>query len=161
MNGTRAFALALLFCSAGMAAAQPSMPPPDQRPLERIERLRKVRLIEMLDMKEDQSVRFFARMNDHDKVRRELKAQKAEVLDRLERLVRNHADSLEFEKEYPRVRDIDAKLAQENWSFFDSLKDILTPEQRGKYLLFDRHFEGELREAMRQAVRMRHRTDEQ
>jgi Spy/CpxP family protein refolding chaperone len=161
MNATRTFAFAILLCCAGMAAAQPSMPPPDQRPIERIERLRKVRLIEMLDLKEDQSVRFFARMNEHDKTRRDLKAQKGEVLDRIERLVRNHADSQEFEKEYPQVRAIDAKLAEENWNFFDSLKDILTPEQRGKFLLFERHFELELREAMREAVRARHRGDQQ
>ncbi len=159
MNPLRVIAVALFLCCAGMAAAQPTMPPPDQRPLERIERLRKVRLIEMLDLKEDQSVRFFARMNDHDKARRELRRQKGEVLDRIERLVRNHADDSEFEKEYPEVRAIDAKLAEENWNFFDSLKDILTPEQRGKYLLFERHFEVELREAMREAMRMRHGAD--
>jgi Spy/CpxP family protein refolding chaperone len=159
MNLSRTIAIALLLCCTELAAGQPSMPSPDQRPMERIERLRKVRLIEMLDMKEDQSIRFFARMNDHEKVRRELKRQKVEVLDRIERLVRNHADDAEFEKEYPGVRAIDAKLAEENWNFFDSLKDILTPEQRGKYLLFERHFEVELREAMREAVRMRHRGD--
>ncbi len=159
MKITRFIAVALFLCCTGLAAAQPSMPPPDQRPLERIERLRKVRLIEMLDLKEDQSVRFFARMNDHEKVRRDLKRQKGEVLDRIERLVRNHADDQEFEKEYPEVRTIDNKVAEENWNFFDSLKDILTPEQRGKYLLFERHFEVELREAMREAVRMRHRGD--
>lgn len=156
---TRFALLALFLCCAGVAAAQPSMPPPDQRPLERIERLKKVRLIEMLDLKEDQSVRFFSRMNEHDKIRRDLKRQKGEVLDRIERLVRNHADDQEFEKEYPEVRAVDAKLAEENWNFFESLKDILTPEQRGKYLLFERHFEVELREAMREAVRMRHRGD--
>jgi Spy/CpxP family protein refolding chaperone len=160
MNATRTLALALLLCCAGLVIAQPAMPSPDQRPLERIERLRKVRLIEMLDLKEDQSVRFFARMNEHDKARRELKHHKGDVLDRIERLVRNHADDQEFEKEYPEVRAIDAKLAEENWKFFDSMKDILTPEQRGKFLLFERHFEVELREAMREAVRMRHRDDE-
>lgn len=159
MNLTRSSLLAVLLSCAGLAFAQPAMPPPDQRPLERIERLRKVRLIEMLDLKEDQSVRFFARMNDHDKVRRDLKRQKAEVLDRIERLVRNHANDQEFEKEYPEVRAIEGKLVEENWNFFDSLKDILTPEQRGKYLLFERHFEVELREAMREAVRQRHRGD--
>jgi len=80
MNQTRFSAIVLLTFCAGLAVAQPSMPPPDQRPMERIERLRKVRLIEMLDLKEDQSVRFFARMNEHDKVRKELKRQKGEVL---------------------------------------------------------------------------------
>jgi Spy/CpxP family protein refolding chaperone len=159
MISLRIAALALFFGCVSVAAAQPAMPPLDQRPMERIERLKKVRLIEMLDLKEDQSVRLFARMNEHDKARRELKRQKGEVLDRIERLVRNHAEDPEFDKEYPAVRSIDAKLVEENWNFFESLKDILTPEQRGKFLLFERHFEVELREAMREAVRQRHRED--
>jgi hypothetical protein len=161
MNPTRFSAIALLFFFAGLVVAQPTMPPPSQRPLERIERLRKVRLIEMLDLKEDQSVRFFPRMNEHEKARRDLKSQKGEVLDRIERLVRNHAEDQEFEKEYSAVRSVDARLAEENWNFFDGLKDILTPEQRGKFLLFERHFEVELREAMREAVRQRHHEDAQ
>ncbi len=160
MNATRILATVFFLFCAGFAAAQTTMPPPNQRPMERIERLKKVRLIEMLDLKEDQSVRFFARMNEHDKARGELKRQKGEVLDRIERLARNHADDKEFEKEYPQVRAIDAKLAEANWVFFDSLKDILTPEQRGKFLLFERRFEVELREAMREAVRQRHRPGE-
>lgn len=157
MKPTHVFAVILVLGSASLVPAQPSMPPTEQRPMERIERLKKVRLIEMLDLQEDQSVRFFARQNDHEKVRRGLKRQKGEILDRIERLVRNHAGEQEFEKEYAEVRDIDAKLAEENWNFFVGLKDILTPEQRGKYLLFERHFEVELRDAMREAVRNRRR----
>ena len=40
------------------------------------------------------------------------------------------------------------------------LHAILTPEQRGKLLLFERRFEKELRDAMREFQRRRHRSEE-
>src|SRR5436309_2187606 len=82
------------------ALAQPFQPD-DRRPFERIQHFKKVRLIEILDMKEEQSVRFFARLNDHESTKRELIKDKIDILDKIERLVRNHADEKEFEKLFP------------------------------------------------------------
>ena len=129
----------------------------DKRPHERIEQLRKIRLIEMLDLKEEQSVRFFARLNEHEGARRELMEEKMEALDRIERLVRNRADEEEFEKVFPEVATVNERIFEREVNFFNSLGDILSVEQRGKYLLFERHFEKELREAMREIQRRRHR----
>jgi hypothetical protein len=149
---------AVLLVSLG--AAQPFQHD-DRKPLERIEHFKKVRLIEILDMKEEQSVRFFSRMNEHDNVKRALMKEKMDILDRIERLVRNHADAAEFEKLFPEVAAANARIAQEDVKFFNGLVDILTAEQRGKFLLFERHFERELREAMRDIQRRRMRMDRQ
>jgi hypothetical protein len=135
--------------------------PDDRRPFERIEHFRKVRLIEILDMKEEQSVRFFARLNEHENTKRDLIKEKMDILDRIDRLVRNHAEDKEFAKEFADVAAVNAKIFQEDGRFFDSLSDILTAEQRGKYLLFERHFERELREAMRDVQRRRMRMGDQ
>jgi hypothetical protein len=140
------------------AVAQPFQPD-DQKPFERIEHFKKVRLIEILDMKEEQSVRFFARLNEHENLKRELMKEKMDVLDKIERLVRNHADEREFEKLFPEVESANAKIVQEDGKFFNSLSDILSAEQRGKFLLFERHFERELREAMKDVQRRRMRMD--
>lgn len=129
-------------------------------PFERIERFKKVRLIEMLDMKEEQSVRFLARLNEHENVKRELVKSKMELLDKIERLVRNNADKKEFEKLFPDVTAANRKILDEDEKFFAGLSDILTTEQRGKYLLFERHFEQELREAMKEVQKRRHRMGE-
>jgi hypothetical protein len=140
------------------AVAQPFQPD-DQKPFERIEHFKKVRLIEILDMKEEQSVRFFARLNEHENLKRELMKEKMDVLDKIERLVRNHADEREFEKLFPEVESANAKIVQEDGKFFNSLSDILSAEQRGKFLLFERHFERELREAMKDVQRRRMRME--
>ena len=157
-NCLRTFLLgALLY---GVAAfSQPPQDRPDHGPWERIEQLKKVRLIEMLDLTEEQSVRFFARMNEHDKVKKELIRQKGDLFDKIEQLVRNHAGPKEFEQVFPDVLNVDAKLAEENRKFFESLGDVLTADQRGKYLLFERHFDRELREAMRETLQRRHGMD--
>jgi hypothetical protein len=118
-------------------------------------------LIEILEMKEDQSVRFFARMSEHDRQRRELMRAKGEALDKLERLVRNRAGSAELEKLMPEVLDTESRIREEQRSFFSGLGDILTVEQRAKFLLFERQFEKELREAMREVQKRRWRQEGQ
>jgi hypothetical protein len=131
--------------------------PPDQRPFERIEHLRKVRLIEMLELKEEESVRLMARITEHENAARELMKERGEALDRVERLVRNKAEGKEYEKAFAEVTAADDKVIAEKRRFFAGLADILTPEQRGKMLLFERRFEKELREAMRDAQQRRRR----
>lgn len=115
----------------------------------------------MLDLKEDQSVRFFARLNDHEKTKRGLIQQKMDDLDKIERLVRNHAEAKEFESLFPEVMATNQKIVQEDEKFFNSLTDILSVEQQAKYLLFERQFERELREAMRDIQHRRMRMGQQ
>jgi hypothetical protein len=141
------------------ALAQPPGPPQDSRPFERIEQWKKVRLIEILDMKEDQSVRFFARLKEHDAQRRELHKAKGEALDRLDRLLRNRAAAAELEKAIPEVLAAGDKIQEEERRFFLSLGDVLSAEQQAKLVLFERQFEKELREAMREAQRKRWRQE--
>jgi Spy/CpxP family protein refolding chaperone len=158
MNTHRLLVLALLVSAA--ASAQPGGPEGPrgwQRSVERIEHLKKVRLVEMLDLTEEQSVRFFARRNDHENIMQSLMKEKNDRLDRIERMVRNAADPADIEKAFPEVLAAEAQLHQERERFFRSLSDLLTAEQRAKFLLFERQFERELREAMRDARQRRYR----
>ena len=148
----------LLACAQGTGQGEPQG---GDRPSERIENLRKVRLVEILELKEDQSVRFLARMNEHDAARRNLMKERGDALDRLERLIRNKADDGEYEKAFADVAAVDDKIAAERRSFFAGLSDILTPTQRAKMLIFERRFERELREAMREAQRRRREQSQQ
>lgn len=134
--------------------AQPG-PPMDGPGRERIERFRKMRMIEMLDLKEDQSVRFIARFNEFENARRELSKQRDEVLDKIERLVRNNADEKEIEKTILEVETVTRKIGEERLKFFNSLSDLLSVQQRAKLLLFERRFETELRDAVRQRMKDR------
>ncbi len=149
----------LLGIAASLASAQPGRPF-DMRPFEKVDQLRKVRMIDELDLKEEQSVRFFARLNEFDKKRKELMKAKHEALDNLERLVKEKADEKELEKSFPAIVAFDQQLAAEKARFFSGLSDILTAPQRAKLLTFERKFEKELREAVRESQKRRMRTDE-
>ncbi len=142
-----------VFFSLGLLRAQPSGGPPQMggRSMERVERFKKMRLVEMLDLKEDQSVRFFARFNDFENARKELNRQKDETLDKIERLLRNKADQKEYEKLFDEVEVVNRKIGEEKLKFFNSLSDLLTIEQRAKLILFERRFEHELREAVKES----------
>jgi hypothetical protein len=139
--------------------AQEGGPPGDpggpDRPYERIQQLRKVRLVEMLEMKEEQSVRFISRYNAYEEQRKKSMADRGEVMDRLERLVRNKADSTEYTKAFAEVIKLDDSIIEQRKQFFLGLGDLLTIEQRAKLLLFERRFQKELREAMREAAHRR------
>jgi superfamily II RNA helicase len=125
------------------------------KPMERVERLKKVRLIEFLGLQEEQSARFIARLNEHEKTRRDLLNEKSDALDQLDSLVEKNADAPDVEKGIAVVQSINVKISDETRTFFSRLSDILSVEQRAKVLLFERRFEKELREAIRDVQRRR------
>lgn len=144
---------------AVQAQAQPGRPG-DPR-FERVEQLRKVRMIDELGLKEEQSVRFFARLSEFDKRRRELMHERHEVLNKLEQMIKDNADEKELEKMFPVLAGIEQRMGEEKARFFASLGDVLTVQQRAKLLTFERAFEKELREAVRETQRRRMRSEEQ
>lgn len=144
---------------AVQAQAQPGRPG-DPR-FERVEQLRKVRMIDELGLKEEQSVRFFARLSEFDKRRRDLMHERHEMLDKLEQMIKDNADDKELEKMFPVMAGIEQRMGEEKAKFFASLSDVLSVQQRAKLLTFERTFEKELREAVRDTQRRRMRTEEQ
>jgi Spy/CpxP family protein refolding chaperone len=145
-----------------MALAQPPGPGrgQDRHSFERIQQLMKIRMVETLDLNEEQSVRFIARFNEHEKGRRELMKLKNDALDRIDKLVSESADEREIEKAFPDALAIDVRMMEDRAKFHDSLSDILTIRQRAKLLLFDRKFERELRDAVRETQRRRMKGEE-
>lgn len=132
-----------------------AQPPMEGRGFERIERFKKLRMVETLNLAEDQSVRFFARHNEFENARRELEKQRNDILDRIERLVRNNADPKEYQKPFAEFAAINRRLEEERQKFFDGLSDLLSVEQQAKLLLFERRFHLELREAIRETQQRR------
>lgn len=160
MNRISALTIAAVLLTFSTAPAQME-PPPPQRGLERVERWKKVRMVEALDLSEDQASRLFARLNDFEKQRRELMRERGELLDRVERLLSAGADSIEFEKTFAEVRAVDRKMVDSRIALVGGLEDLLTLKQRARFLLFERRFDIELRDAMREVQRRRRMPHEQ
>jgi molybdopterin converting factor small subunit len=124
--------------------------------MERIEQLKKVRMIEALDLTEDQSVRFFARLHEHNKAKEDLHQRKMTTLDKLERMLRNEVGEDELRTTFPEVKDLDQEMLALDAQFFDGLSDILSEDQRARLLLFERQFQRELQDALQTIQRRRH-----
>jgi len=162
MRSSRILSLVGLLLLPVIASAQPPGPGwgQDKPSFERIQQLMKMRMVETLDLKEEQSVRFITRFNEHEKRRRELMKLKGEALDRIEKLVKDSGDEREIEKSFPDALAIDVRMMEERTKFFNGLSDILTITQRAKLLLFERKFERELRDAVRETQHRRMKGEE-
>ncbi len=155
-------AIAVLLLLPLGAAAQPPSPGwgKEKHSFERIQQLMKMRMVEALDLNEEQSVRFIARFNDHEKRRREFMKLKGEALTRIEKLLQDSGDEREIEKAFPEALAFDVRMVEERARFFNSLSDILTVTQKAKLLVFERKFERELRDAVRDTQRRRMKGEE-
>ena len=144
-------ALVLFAC---IASAQP-MPPMGGPGHERLERFRKMRLVEVLKLNEEESVRFFAKQSAHEDKVHELMKSRNDALDAIDSKVKDKADSKEIQKLSAQVLNIDEQVFSERKRYQDELKNFLTPEQFGKFLVFERNFEHRMREAIEDMMQER------
>ncbi len=148
------FFILMVIAYVGSSLAQPMG---NDRQMQRIEQFKKLKLIELLDLKEEQSVRFFARMHEFEKKKQAIMKEKDDLLDKIERLLRNRGDEAELKATFHAIEEREKKILEEELNFHQGLEDILSVEQRGKLFLFERQFHRELREAMREMQGRRQR----
>ncbi len=132
--------------------------PPEGRRPERLEKFRKMRLVEVLKLNEDESVRFFAKQSAHEDKMHDLMKTRNTVLDDLDNAVRSQTDTKKIDQLSNQVLDLDQKIFAERRRFQDEIHGFLTPDRFAKYLVFERNFQREVREAldeMRQGKRDR------
>jgi hypothetical protein len=123
---------------------------------KRIEELKKVKLIEALDLSEDESTKFFALYNEHQKKVRAIQKERDDVLDQLEKLTKSEAkfQSKKFEELQKRLFELEQELFRNRQEFIISLNNVLSPYKIAKFLVFEREF---MRELNRLIMRGRNR----
>ncbi len=120
-----------------------------QRP-ERLEKFRKMRLIEVLKLNEEGAVRFFAKQAAHEDKARELMNSRNDILDGIEINIKENSKPGELEKQVNRIKEIDREIFNERQRFQDEVRQLLTPVQFGKFLLFERDFGRQVRDAIQE-----------
>jgi len=112
--------------------------------------LEKIKLIEALDLDEETSIRFFARRNDSKKEIQELEMKAQDIISELEKSFNSeNKNQSENQKqlisEMLKTREsIELKRNQ----FISSIYDILTVEQIGKLIVFEKKFRDEIRQVL-------------
>jgi hypothetical protein len=154
MKSTATIIFTLLTFMAGAAAGQPRHGDRSQWP-DRIESYKKVRMLEALKLEEDQSVKFVSRYDKHQEIMRGFDKDRNELIDNLDSLSHSDANDAEFDGIYANLLEIDKKIAGERQKFLSELKEILTNKQIAEYIVFERNFVKELRQAVRDVQRER------
>lgn len=149
------FAFVIMLIGLDPAHAQRRRPPgPVFEPgPERIERFKTMRLVETLKLQEEESVRFFAKQNTHDEKVRELMRSRNGTLDEIAENVREQSESAEIQKRIEAILEIDQNIFQERKRYQEEIRKLLSQEQFAKFLLFERDFEQQVRDAMREMRR--------
>lgn len=116
----------------------------------KIEQLEKVKLIEALNLSEDQSVRFFARRNEHRKEIEKLEIRSEELIKLMEDKLDEQTDKnlSEQKKLLNEFLDIRIQIENKRKQFILSLNDILSQEQITKLVVFEKRFRDEIRKIL-------------
>lgn len=115
---------------------------------EKLEKYRKMRLIEVLKLNEEESVRFFAKQNAHEEKIREIMKSRNNALNEIKNIMEKDPDSKEIDKQFDTILAIDRDIFNERQNYQNELRKFLTPEQFGKYLVFEMEFGRQVREAI-------------
>ena len=122
---------------------------------ERIEQFKKVRLMEVLKMDEETSIRFFTRYNKHIEALRALQRDHNARIDDLQKLSKSNAKNAEIEQLIKDIGMSEEKITETRAKFLEELKDVISIKQVAQYVVFERNFNKNLREIMRDIAKER------
>jgi hypothetical protein len=119
-------------------------------PMKKIEELEKIKLLDILNLDEATSAKLFTRRSQNrtkiwdleDKINDNLKNIESEVKKGKD------ADVNKIQKMNEIHMNLSMDVEKEKLSFLRSLPDILTQEQIGKYIVFERKFREEIRDLL-------------
>ena len=151
-NLAKYLATTLFLCLALIATgeAQKKYQEREDRPaLDRIESFKKVRLLEVLKLDEATSAKFIARYNLRAEKMRASERTRSEIVDQLEQQVASNASEAEFSQTFAALAEQEKKMFEKRLSFISDLRDILTPQQVAQFIVFERTFNRDLRNIVR------------
>jgi len=160
MNRLLILLAALTLVLTTIASTQEQGPPDDgrgRRGGERLQHYKHLRLIEELKLTEEESVRFFARQRAHEEKVRDLMKTRNDLIAGLDSLLEVRHDPADLLRMCQQVMDLDRKIGQQRDQFFDEQRKALSPEQFARFLVFERDFGRQVRDAMGDNFRKRHR----
>jgi hypothetical protein len=154
------FAAAALLMTTTMAAQHSRGRDQDsakqKKRMAEIERLKQVRLIEELELNEEDAVRLVARQRAHREAMHELSKTKNETLDGMSRDLDSGRTS-GLTAAFTSVADVERKMTDERSRFDREVRSLLTDTQFARYLLFEREFQHDVRDAVGRAMKRRMR----
>lgn len=150
--------LILLFVPVLLLVAQ--NPGDEKDPREIIEKVRIYKLTEALDLTEEQTTKFFPHLKEMRKTEQEIQKQRLELVQKLRDLIKNNAPEQEIVNVLNKLQEIHKKRMVAQMKEIEDLRQILTPIQQAKFMIFQENFEREIRELIRQVRKGHHKPPE-
>ncbi|MGD0038067.1 MAG: hypothetical protein ABSC53_12345 [Bacteroidota bacterium] len=122
---------------------------------ERIEQFKKVRLMEVLKMDEETSIRFFTRYNKYAETLHAIQKDHNALIDQLQKLANSNANNSDIEQALKDIGMSEEKIAETRSKFLEELKGVISIKQVAEYVVFERNFNKNLREIMRDIAKDR------
>jgi len=146
------FILPLMICTS--LYSQDPLPPRGPA-AERIAQFKKVRLMEVLKFDEETSIRFFVRYTKYEESLHAIQKDHNALIDRLQEIVQSHGTNSEIEQAIKEIGLSEGKIAETRSNFLEELKDIISVKQVAQYVVFERNFNKNLRDIMRDIAKER------
>jgi len=118
--------------------------------MKKIEELEKIKILDVLNLDEATSVKFFTRKNQsRDKIFN-YEDKINDILNNIDAEVKkgNDKDANKIQKLNDDFVNTSIEIEKERMNFIRSLNDILSPEQIGKYIVFEKRFREEIRDLL-------------
>ncbi len=122
----------------------------EKDPREIIEKVRIYKLTENLDLSEEQITKFFPRLKELRKSEQEFHTKRMEIVKKLKELLAEKASEQEIVKTINHLQELQKKRFEMQLKEFEEIKQILTPEQQAKFIIFQEEFEKEIRDLIRE-----------
>lgn len=148
--------LAVVLISASMAMAQPGWSHHgkgrfhDRDRGANIENLRFLKMLEVLDMSDEQSEVFIPIFHQFRRELRDLRYQRRAILDTLAYFLEQESAEQELDRVFNLLHENLNRIQIRTQDFFQECKNILSPYQLGRLLMFHERFEKEVLESLRE-----------
>jgi len=152
ISGSISFVVVLLALSVHGLPAQQRMHKERQKKVERVERLKQMQLMEDLQLGEEESVRFMAKRNAHERQMRMMVDKRGKMLDELALSLEDKAADQKIKAACDRVLDMDGKMFEARKQYQDEMRGLLSTGKYAKLLIFERDFQSQVRDAMRRSI---------
>ncbi|MBI4429896.1 MAG: hypothetical protein HY562_12355 [Ignavibacteriales bacterium] len=146
------------FLATFVFAASTSQELPMQGPArERVEQFKKIRMMEVMKLDEETSLRFFARYNKHHEAMKEITLRRDGLIDQLAALRKSDGLDSEYEKVFKELQNTESQIVAERSRFLQDLKGVVSTRQVAEYIVFERNFNRQLMQLMREMAQERGR----
>ena len=122
-----------------------------------IEKIRIYRLTRELDLTTEQAIEFFPKLNELQKIDKDFRARQKEILDNLKAMIHEDAEQKEIMKSLSRYETIFKEKVERQLSKMGEIRELLTPVQQARYLIFQDEFEREIRRMIKEVRKLKPR----